>query len=815
MGNISIMKKLNKSFFKTLFFPHGLIVIGFALIALAFYYPLLSGDQLLQSDIIQYQGMSKELNDTREATGKETYWVDNAFGGMPTYQIGAKYPADFLTPIHQIIRILPRPAHLLFLYFFSFYLLLIILKVRWYTALFGAFAYGFSTYLLIILQVGHNTKAMALAYMPLVFSGVLLLFQDKKIAGIALTTIALSLQIRANHYQMTYYMLLLLAVFIVVKIYNAFKEKKLQLFSTRFLLLISAAILALGFNATPILATAEYSAFSTRGATELQRNADGSPKEQSSGLDYDYITEYSYGIFESIGLVAPRVQGGGSRENLGKESDIYEFLTQQGVPQNQALEFSKNVPTYWGMQPILEAPAYIGISVVFFALIGLFIVRGKLKYWLLIGSLFALFLSWGKNFPALTNFFIDYFPLYNKFRAVSSIQVILAFCLPVLAALGIHSLFQSKKEVVPLILRIGGGLLGFLLLVLFSKGMLSFSGVSDPYLKEGYGAVLFAEIIAARKVIFTQDLVRAIVFSIILLGIVVGYLYQKINKRLTITALILIVLVDLIGISNRYIDRSRFVSGRQIQQAFQMTPADQAILQDTTRYRVYEPRLGLTGARTSYFHKALGGYHGAKPRRFEELFTYYTTHQISGILDMLNVKYLLYEGEEGLQPMRNPNALGNAWFVDSLVMVKDTDAVLEGLKTLDVKKEALLIASKTNNDFPRNFTPDSTATIDLIASSPGKLNYTSNSLHDQLVVFSEIFYPKGWVLTIDGVVTPILNVNYVLRAAYLPKGSHELEMSFQPPVVRLGTQIRWGSLLLFILMMVGLIYQNKLKASKE
>lgn len=809
------MKKLTKSLFRRIILPHGLITLGFATLAILFYYPLLTGKKLLQSDIVQYQGMSRELNETREKSGEETYWINNAYGGMPTYQLGAKYPVDFLTPIHQIIRIFPRPAHILFLYLIATYVLLLILKLPWHTALFGSLAYGFSTYLLIILQVGHNTKAMALAYMPLVFSGVLLLFQNKRLWGFALTTLAMALQIRANHYQMTYYMLLLLALYVGVELYVAFKQKQLKHFSSRLALLLCAGLLAIGFNATPLLATAEYTKFSTRGASELKMNPDGSPKEQSTGLDYDYITEYSYGIFESLNLLAPRIQGGGSREDLGTDSDIYKFLTQQGVPENQAKQFTENVPTYWGKQPILEAPAYVGVTVFFFALIAMFFVRRKIKYWLVFGFIFSLMLSWGKNFPALTNLFIDYFPLYNKFRAVSSIQVILEFCLPVLASLGVHELLQSKKDSIPKLLKIGGGIVGVLALLLLLKGMFSFSGVSDSYYKEGYGDLLFSEIIAARKAVFTQDILRAILFIALILGIIIAFLYQKINKRYALMGVLALLLIDLIGVSNRYIDRDQFVSKRRLDQAFQMTPADQAILQDNTRFRVYEPRLGLTGARTAYFHHAIGGYHGAKPRRFEELFKYYDSHRISGILDMLNVKYLLYEQEGELKPMRNPNALGNAWFVDSLAVVDNADAALESMKTLNFKREAVAIKSDLMDDFALSYKRDTTAVVTLKSSKPDKVKYTSKSTEDQLLVFSEVYYPNGWELTIDGKSTPILNVNYVLRAANIPKGAHKIAMTFNPPLIKTGSTVRWATFVVFIIVMGGLRYRNSLLINKK
>src|SRR6056300_993095 len=359
------MKNWIDSFLKIKGPLHLLILFGFVWVSLLFYYPLLSGKTLLQSDIRQYEGMSRQLKEYREQTGQETYWIDNAFGGMPTYQLGAKYPGDFLSPVYSFFRILPRPAHILFIYLFGAYILLLILKVPWPSALFGALAFGFSTYLLIILQVGHNTKALAVGFFPFVLGGVVLLFRQKFFWGVLMSSLALGMQIRANHYQMTYYLLMLLGLLVMVYGYHALKNKQTKSFFQSVGALIVSGVLALGLNATPLLATAEYTDFSTRGTSELKLNADGSPKEQSTGLDFDYITEYSYGIFESLNLIAPRVQGGGSSEDLGTKHGVYEFLTENGVAPNQAREFSKNVPTYWGEQPFLEAPAYIGITLFF------------------------------------------------------------------------------------------------------------------------------------------------------------------------------------------------------------------------------------------------------------------------------------------------------------------------------------------------------------------------------------------------------------------------------------------------------------------
>ena len=795
------MKILIKDLIRSFLLPHGLIILVFGFLSLAFYYPLLEGKTLIQSDIRQYEGMSRELNDYRNEAREETYWINNAFGGMPTYQLGAKYPADFLSPIYSFIRILPRPAHILFLYFVGAYLLLLVIRMPYRIALFGALAFGFSTYLLIILQVGHNTKALAVSFFSFVIAGLILLFQKKYFTGFILTTLALGMQIRANHYQMTYYLLLLLGIFIISYGISAWKEKKGSSIIIALSILILSGILSLGFNATPLLATAEYSKFSTRGSSELKLQPDGTPKEQSSGLEYDYITEYSYGIFESLNLIVPRIQGGGSSENLGKDHGVYDFLKARGVGQDQATQFSKNVPTYWGSQPILEAPAYVGISVLFFSLFALFFVKGPLKNALAIGALFSLLLSWGKNFNMLTQLFIDYFPFYNKFRAVSSIQVVLELCMPILASMGLYWAFRKADSVnIKQLLKVGLLPIGILILFMFFQGSFSFIGLNDGYFEEIYGTDLVNQIVSARKSIFNQDLIRGILYCIILTGFVIALNTKKIRKPVVFIAVLGILLVDLLGISSRYIDYDGFVSKRITQSAFRETTADKAILQDTGHYRVYEPQLGLNGARTAYFHNTIGGYHGAKPRRFEELFNYYNTHQIAGVLDMLNIKYILFPNQETgvLEPMKNPNVLGPAWTVQTLIEMPTADALLDRLKTTDLKKEAVFIKGSLGVDVTKEYELDSLATLNLKTITSNKINYKAISSVSQFIVFSEMYYPEGWTAKVNGKETPIYNLNYVLRGISVAPGVSEIEFEFTPVIIAKGTTIRRITAFLFL-----------------
>ena len=803
------MKKWSKDHIKLVLYPHAIIIFCFVCFSLLFYYPLLSGKKLLQSDIRQYEGMSRQLKEYRKKTDTETYWIDNAFAGMPTYQLGAKYPSDFLSPIYSFFRFLPRPAHILFLYLLGSYLLLIIMNYSWLYALFGSIAFSFSTYLLIILQVGHNTKALAISFFPFVISGIFLLFNKRWLFGFILSSIALGMHVRANHYQMTYYLLFLIGIFLLTFGNNALKTKKIKSFLYSVFLLSLSGIVALGFNSTSLLTTLEYSEFSTRGASELTINPDGTPKELTSGLDFDYITEYSYGIFESLNIIAPRIQGGASSENLGTKHGVYDFLIENGVGVGQAIQFSKNVPTYWGAQPILEAPAYIGISVFFFAIIGIFFTKGALRNALLFGSLFSLFLSWGKNLNFLTEFFINYIPLYNKFRAVSSIQVILEFCFPILAVVGLNHLYNNKEKVnLKRFMQIASIPIIILGLVYLFQGALSFNSLNDPYFREIYGADLVSKIKEARVSIFNSDIIRGILICLLLLGIYYLFRIKILNKNYALAMVIFLLMFDLISVANNYIDRDAFIYDRLENKSFHITSADRSILKDKTRYRVFEPRLGLTGARTSFFHNSLGGYHGAKPRRFEELFEVYKSQQISGILDFLNVKYLIYQNKDSqdLQPLMNPNALGPVWFINELKEFKNPDSIMKALKKTDFSKTALILENSIPEDSSRNFIVDSLSKIELVSAKPDHLTYKVENNSDGFAVFSEIYYPKGWKAYVNGIEKKIFNVNYVLRGLEIPKNTNEIKFKFEPDIVKTGTFLQNLNLGFFVLITSLLIY---------
>ena len=782
---------------------HLYTAIGFAVVSLIFYSPLLDGKKLYQSDINQYEGMSREISDNRDNFSDEIYWIDNAFGGMPTFQLGAKFAYDILSPIHMLFRFIPRPAHTLFLYLLTMYILLMVLKIPWRISVLGSIAFAFSTYLLIILQVGHNTKALAISYIPLVVAGLFLLKQHKLLPGFLVSLVAISLQIRANHYQMTYYMLILLGIYFIVYLIDSYRNNDLKDFLKYMGIFTLAGILSLGLNAPNILSTYDYSKYSTRSQSELKLNPDGTEKQISTGLDYDYITQYSYGVFESLNLIAPRIQGGASSEDLGEDSDLYKFLIDNNVPKPQADSFIKSVPTYWGSQPILEAPAYIGASVVFLFILSLFVVKGPFKWWLLISFVLSLLLSWGKNFPLLTNFFIDYIPFYNKFRAVSSIQIILEFAVPLLSVIGLNK-FLADSELKNIKRSFAIFSVPLILLIVIS-GSFSFVGLYDDYYSNGYGQEIFNQIIEERKNIFNQDILRALLIG----GIVFFILrFSKlIGRNYTFIIVSIIVFIDLFTVNNRYIDKELFID-KSIN-TYQLTEIDNEILTDTLDYRVFNLSTGLSNASSAYYHNALNGYHAAKLRRFQEYYDYLNFHDNEKLFNSLNVKYLIGKDEQNQDLLyENPDALGNAWSVDSLIVLNNPDELLSKLKDTDISKVALGLENTIPKDLPKSFDSEDLIKIEKIKNSSSNLIYNYSTLSEQLIVFSEIYYPSGWEVYIDGEKSNYFDINYLLRGMLLPKGTHTIEFNFSPKIVKTGINIRIITIIITFSLIAFMLYKE-------
>ena len=807
--------------------PHGLVMLMFVVLALAYFSPVLQGKALFQSDIMQYIGMSKQQKDFKAQTGEETYWTNAAFGGMPTYQLGAKYPHNYIKKLDLTLRFLPRPADYLFLYFLGFYILLLVLKVDFKLAAIGALAFGFSTYLIIILGVGHNSKAHAIAYMPLVLSGIILTFRKKYFLGFLLTAVAMGLEIVANHFQMTYYLMFLVIILGIAYLIDAFKKQVLAHYFKSVALLAGAVLLAVALNATNILATQEYVKESTRGKTELTINPDGTKKEVTSGLDQDYITEYSYGFWESFNFFIPRFMGGGNSENVGKDSETYKAYRTLGATPSQAAQESQRAPMYWGDQPIVEAPAYVGAVVIFLFVFALFLVKGRLKWWLVGGTLFAWILSLGKNWffvsdpnpdsNPITNFFIVFIPLYNKFRAVTSIQVILELCIPVLATFGLVKLFSNKINsdqkwhALKLATLITGGLA--VIFLLFKGVFFDFAGGNDALYRQSYGQAFVDALKADRKSLFTQDTLRSLALVLIAASLVFGYLKKKLKGHWAMVGFAVLILFDLVGVDKRYVNNDDFVSAVQVNKPFQANEADKQIMQDTGYYRVYD--LTTNSTKPSYFHNSLNGYHAAKLRRYNDLFNWYISKNNLNVLNMLNTKYIIAPNEEGgVFTFTNDEANGSAWFIERLKEVESENEAIKALDSLDNKHIAVInqkdIKIYFKSETPRSFSVNSTASIQIKKHDPNYLKYTTNNDQDGFVVFSEVYYSHGWKAYLDGKQVPHVRVNYTLRGMYVPVGRHEIVFKFDPEIVKTGSNIALASsILLGLLLIGGLAYALK------
>ena len=797
------------------FLPHLFVVFGFIVISLMYFNPVLSGKMIYQNDIKLYESMAKQHNEHRAETGEETYWTNGAYGGMPTYQMGAKFPHDYMDKLDKLIRFLPRPADYLFLYLLSFYVLMLVMRVPWKYAVIGALAFGLSTYLIIIIGVGHNSKAHAIAYFPLVLSGIILTFQKRYVWGFLLTAVAMGLEVQANHYQMTYYLGLAVIVLGIAYLVDAYKKKEVPHFFKSVGILIIAVALGLATNATTLLSTAEYAETSIRGEKLLQpKNTLNS--EKSNGLSYDYITEYSYGKMESLNLLVPKLFGAGRISDLGNDSAFYKKLIALGVPASEA-KYYVNRPLYWGEQPFVEAPPYLGITVVLMALLGLLLVKGRLRWWLVGGIVLSLLLSWGKNFEGLTRFFIEYVPFYNKFRAVSSIQAILELLVPIAAVFGLYRFFNDKEDQKERLkkLFIASGILGGLCLIFYLFGGSLFDLRSSG---EEEMAITQAEVLDAikedRLTVLKSDSLRSLLFIIGIAGILWLTFKKKLSENIAIVVIGLLVVIDLVGVDRRSVNEENFISDREYREYFTATPADEAMLADDGYFRVLDQFRGFNNSHTSYFFNSINGYSAVRPQRMEDMYDKVLRGKI-GVLNMLNVKYILQDNEGNMFAQRNPYANGPAWFVDDVQVVSDYNEVYAALDSIDTKKTALVRA--TYQDQLQGFTPkkDSLSSIEVVTIAPNRMTYKATNSADGFAVFSEAYYKNGWIATINGQEAPIMETNYMLRGLKVPKGTHDIEFTFDPPVVKQGSMITLFSSILLLLLLVGAIFMSFKKKDQD
>ena len=790
------------------FAPHMTAIIAFLLISLIYFNPMLEGKQLSQSDIRQHEGMSKEKIDYEKKTGEPVLWTNSMFGGMPTFLIGAPKPPKIFREINRIFNLMgnKRPLSFLFLYLIGFYIALIIFGVNPWLSIIGAVAFAFSTYFFMIIEAGHTSKAIAIGYMPPIIAGVYLAFRKKIILGSVITGLFLTLQLINNHLQITYYTLLIILIYGIYELVRTIREKTIKSFILSFSALLLVVLLAIGTNLTILWTTYEYGKYSIRGKSELTGDED-----QTSGLDKSYATQWSYGIDETFTLLIPGFKGGSSVGSLNEKSETYKLFRDARGPA-YAKQVIQGLPLYWGKQPFTSGPVYVGAVVLFFFVFGLFAYRGNLKWWLVTITILSIILAWGKNFMVLTDLFLDYFPGYNKFRTLTMILVIAEFSIPLLAFLTLQDFFAGKIRKEDFMKGIKYGLIslgGLTLIFVLLPGMFSYTGPGDdPYLTQGASAFIDA-LVVDRKRMLQTDALRSLILILIAASLFYICYLGKIKKEVLFSALAFLILVDMWPVDKRLLNNDDFVPKRQAQIPFQPLEADQLISQDTSlSYRVFDLTASpdpFRNTRASYFHKSLGGYHGAKMKRYQELIDFHLSRSNMAVLNMLNTKYFIIPSDEGQpQVQMNPYALGNAWFVKSFRVVDNADEEIKALSEFNPATEAIIDARY--NKYLEGFIPneDSTAYIQLINYHPDRMLYEYHCATDQLVVFSEIFYDKGWNAFIDNEIKPHFRANYILRVMVLPAGQHLLEFKFEPKSFYTGKKIAGAaSIVSFLLVLFG------------
>ncbi len=804
--------------------PHLLAVLVFLVVTLVFFSPIFFDNKALdQQDIQQHMGSSKALRDYRDATGEEGLWASSMFSGMPAYLVNLQWSDGVVVTMKKVLTVfLPHPVRNIFAAFICYYIMLLAFRVRPYLAIAGALAFGLSSYMIIGLSVGHNARIGAIAFVPLVIAGVELVFSGKRILGFAVTAAGMSFHLRENHLQITYYMALIVGIYGLFHLIYAFRNKTIKDFFTSVAVLVPAVIIAAATFFGQFWAITEYTRYSMRGEAELVKSGS---KENSDGLNRDYAFAYNYGIYEPFTLLVPEFYGGSSSKSFleNQNSATYKALMNSGDSQS-ANELASLTGAYWGPQDGTVGPYYGGAIVFFLFVLGIVFAESRYKWWLIAVAVLGVMLSWGREFPAFNYFVFDYLPGYNKFRSFSFALMMILFAMPLLGMLGLEKFLSTglNKETKRKLIVAFGASGGVCLLMILFAGM-------GTYYKD-QGIQLPAWFIQAlqddRRSLLRGDAIRSLAFilSVFIL------LYLDVPKKMVVgffAFLILAVTLDLSLVDKRYFTKDNYQRKRAVAFAA-ATAADEQILKDKGYFRVYSLQEPWSmGARTSYFHRSLSGYHGAKIRRYQDLYDSCISKETRelvndaqsgqldfrkyGVLDMLNTKYIVY-GPERENIIPNDAANGPAWFVREMKVVSSPAEELKATGEVDTKTTAVIDGSKFKAEAIGPI--DSVATITLTDQKPNWLKYESQSATDGLAVFSEIYYPKGWHATIDGKEVPVLRADYVLRALSVPAGKHVIEFSFEPKPYIIGNKITLASSWVLLLLVLGSIGWSLREPSK-
>jgi hypothetical protein len=823
------MKEFN---FKKLV-PYVVALLAFVLISLIYFTPALEGKKLKQGDIDRFKGMSREITDHNKRFEDNTLWTNSMFGGMPAYFISVQFNGNLFKKVNKALQLgLPHPANQVFVYFLGFFILLLVLRVKPWIAAIGAFAFAFSSYFFIIIEAGHNSKAAAVAWMAPVVAGVILAYRGKYIFGGLVTAFFLALEIAANHLQITYYLFLIILVFGIYELVETIRNKSYAHFIKATGVLVIAALLAVGTHATSLLISSDHAQYTTRGKSELTSNVEN----KTSGLDRDYVTQWSYGIAETWTLLVPDFMGGASYGSVGEKSKTYNMLIENRVPRNTAEAISSQLPLYWGTQPFTSGPVYVGAIIFFLFIFGLIVVRGKLKWWLLTVTILSILLAWGHNFMWFTDLFLDYFPGYNKFRAVTMILVIAEFAIPLLAILALSKFFEKDRDDQLLLkgLKYAGiGVGGILLIFLAIPGVFfdfSHAGDMQYVTAMGYPQEMHSEVLGAlegdRMRIMRIDVFRSLLFIGLGAGMLFLLLKNKLKPAYVIAGLALLIIIDMWAVNKRYLNDDNFVRAREVEFPYQPTAADKTILEDR---EVYFRVLNLTvepfsDATTSYFHRSVGGYHGAKLKRYQELIEYQISPEMqmivsilrsnpdptgvgmalkqSPVINMLNTKYLIVRSQEGPVPVQNPYALGTSWFVQEYEIVENADEEIVAIGEIDPAVTAVVDKRFAGHIEGKSFEAGGNNFIRLTDYMANHMTYETNAVSEQLAVFSEVYYPNGWNVYIDGEPAEHFRANWILRAMVVPAGKHTIEFKFEPRIYSTGETISYASSILLLLLVL-------------
>jgi hypothetical protein len=799
---------------------HLIVAAIFFVLTFAYFFnPIMQGKVMYQGDVLQAKAMQKEIMDVKAATGEAPLWTNQMFGGMPSYQIWAKYGKNLTTYVIDGLKtVFPNPVDTILLYLFGAYFLFCTLKLSNWLAAAGAVAFAFSSYNFIYIEAGHANQAYAIAFFAPIVAGIILTLRGKYITGGALTALFLAMEIRSNHVQMTFYLLLAIIILVCIELYHAIKAKQAKPFLKSIAYLSAATILAVIVNAGSLWTTYEYSKETIRGKPNL-KNETGAT---SSGLDKEYAYNWSQGVTECFTFFIPNAYGGASGGPAVDDSKVVKILTEKGIDPAQAQQFASQLPTYWGNKPSTSGPWYFGAIVFFLFVLGLLIVKNRIKWWLLSAVLLSVFLSFGKNLPFLSDLFFNYFPLYNKFRAVESTLVIASLCFPILGFLALNEVFINRDKPyifnkVKLAFYITGGLT--LLMIALPGLFLTFkstehqtliSGLTQAFQgNTGIANSVANALVQDRESLERSDAIRTLIFIALTFGLLWIVIKQKISTTFAALAFMAIILVDMWSVDKRYLKDENFIPKENMDQAYTPREVDNFIIRDKDPdFRVMDLSLSdpFHDSRSSYFFKTVGGFHSARLRRFDELVENQFTKSVNqDVLDMLNTKYIITADQKtGTASMHaNATACGHAWFVQSIKYVKDADEEMQAISSFSPKEEAMVDEQYKKVVEAKAASFDPNATIKLVSYNPQHLIYQTGSTANQVAVFSEIYYSKGWKMLIDGVEQPYFRADYLLRAAVIPLGNHKVEFIFHPTSYYMGENISLAGSILLVLALGG------------